>query len=62
MINRTIKQKTVNGTKYELSELSDSIGCPINFYVSKELWAGAWETISVHKNYEDAVWAFKSLK
>ena len=32
MINRTIKQQTVNGTKYELSELSDSIGCPINFF------------------------------
>lgn len=61
MIWRTLKKKTIRRTKYKLCEVLDDPDAYYKYYICKEMWEGAWETVSAHENYADATDAFKKL-
>ena len=62
---RVLMRKTVDGTKYRLEEISDTLGDQKYFDVVKNLWSNtSWMTLKTFgsNNYEDAVKFFKSIK
>ena len=62
---RVLMRKTVDGTKYRLEEISDTLGDQKYFDVVKNLWSNtSWMTLKTFglNNYKDAVKFFKSIK